>query len=196
MHQLTPVNIGWRRWQCQACNESFTHWNRGVQTLCSASNAAGSSKLPSLDKRLQLANQWWAKAVDQIAKDRAGDQDMLNRFSFLNNQKRLSLAKSLPSHLSLGEFHWCQVQKMADRPKYGGRAPCAISTFHNQCHLLAARTNEKSICKRFMDILKFPQSLDRVSQFRQFKLLSLWSNGVGSTGLLSSRKELGPARTI
>ena len=29
MHELTPVNLGWRRWKCQSCDESFTHWNRG-----------------------------------------------------------------------------------------------------------------------------------------------------------------------
>lgn len=97
LHQLTPVSIGWRRWQCQACKESFTHWNRGVQSLCSTSTAAGRSKLPNIDKRLQLANQWWAQAVDQIAKDKVKNQDLLNHFSFLNNQKRLSLACSLSS---------------------------------------------------------------------------------------------------
>lgn len=97
MHELTPVNIGWRRWKCQACDESFTHWNRGVQTLCSASNAAGGSKLPSIAKRLQLANQWWAQTLESIAKERAESQDLLNHFSFLNNQKRLSMVNSLSS---------------------------------------------------------------------------------------------------
>ena len=63
MHELTPVNIGWRRWKCQSCNESFTHWNKGVQTLCSASNAAGAAKVPNPDKRLELANQWWDQAL-------------------------------------------------------------------------------------------------------------------------------------
>ena len=97
MHELTPVNIGWRRWKCQSCNKSFTHWNIGVQTLCSASNAAGAAKVPNPDKRLKLANQWWDQALKQSAKEKADSQEMLNRFSFLNNQQRLSLTKGLPS---------------------------------------------------------------------------------------------------
>ena len=53
LHELEPVKLGWRRWKCQSCEDSFTHWNRGVQTLCPSSKAAGSSKVPNFDKRLK-----------------------------------------------------------------------------------------------------------------------------------------------
>ena len=68
-----------------------------MQTLCAARNAAGASKVPNPDKRLQLVNQWWAQALKETAKEKADSQDLLNRFSFLNNQKRFILTNSLPS---------------------------------------------------------------------------------------------------
>ena len=193
MHELTPVNIGWRRWKCQACDESFTHWNRGVQTLCSASNAAGGSKLPSIAKRLQLANQWWAQTLESIAKERAESQDLLNHFSFLNNQKRLSMVNSLSSPPKL----------FGGIPLMPSEADGGHTTFWWSCSLCDFKISlaEPSSGRSY----KRKNHLQKVHAWRKvppiprqgFAVQAVQTSQsvvkpVGNTGLLNSKKELGP----
>ena len=87
LHELAPCQKGWRRWQCLRCDRSFTHWNQGIISLCSKMEF-NEAKVPSPEKRLQLANQWWEKACLQYAADHKSFLDQLNKISFLNNQER------------------------------------------------------------------------------------------------------------
>lgn len=97
MHQLIPCRKGWRIWQCKTCGHSFTHWNKAVLSCCDAGSASASSKRPTESKRLQLANKWWEQAKEQCATEASACLDLLNKFSFLNNQERLNKSKSLSS---------------------------------------------------------------------------------------------------
>ena len=70
------------------CDRSFTHWNQGIISLCSKMEF-NEAKVPSPEKRVQLANQWWEKACLQYDADHKSFLDQLNKISFLNNQERL-----------------------------------------------------------------------------------------------------------
>ena len=88
LHELVPCQKGWRRWQCLQCDQSFTHWNPAIVSMCNKVEH-NHAKIPPSEKKIRLANQWWEKACEQHAADHQSYLDQLNKISFLNNQERL-----------------------------------------------------------------------------------------------------------
>lgn len=89
LHQLIPCKKGYGWWQCLQCSRSFCKWKYAVTSHCPKNLGSTKGKAPSQERCVKMANKWWAQAQTQCTAEQQKCQELLNNWSFLNNQERL-----------------------------------------------------------------------------------------------------------
>ena len=89
LHQLIPCKKGYGWWQCLQCPRSFCKWKYAVTSHCPKNLGSTKGKAPSQERCVKMANKWWAQAQTQCTAEQQKCQELLNNWSFLNNQERL-----------------------------------------------------------------------------------------------------------